>query len=90
MKLVHHSHGYQLWLSQRETENWASSPFSSWPCSELCGRSLYVEIDRNGLCAISVNGSSSLVENLSNDELSACVSDHIAGTPAEQFWPVWK
>lgn len=67
--------GFALWLSARDTYEWARRPGSAWPCSELSGRRLWVEFDHSGLVDFSVDGVDGV--DVPGDELSAIVADHI-------------
>lgn len=42
----------ELWISARETENWARQ----WPCSTLRGKRVFAAFDSNGLCDLTING----------------------------------
>jgi len=66
--------GFDLWLSARDTEAWASRPGEVWPCSELAGRRVYVCFDSNGLCNLAVDGKD---WDGDSNELSALVSDRV-------------
>src|ERR1700722_7529464 len=48
--------GVRIWLSANDTYRWATRPGSAWPCSELSGKRLFAEFDRNGLCDMSIDG----------------------------------
>ena len=87
MRIKEHTGGYNLWLNKNDTYRWAHKTGASWPCSLLSGKSLFVAVDSNGLCDYSVNGKE--YPDLSGDELTACVTDHLP-EHFKQFWPVWK
>jgi len=76
MKLQTFNSGFNVWISARETDNWAHRPGSSWPCSQLAGRRLWVQFDRNGLCDMAIDGR---FRDCDATELSACVADHLTG-----------
>ena len=46
-KRVTHGH-VSLWLSEKDTYNWAHKDGAAWPCSFLSGRRLYAEFAPNG------------------------------------------
>lgn len=69
--------GFKLWLSARETYNWAHRAENSWPCSELSGKRLFVEFDSNGLCDLTVDGQEGV--DVPAHELNAIVGDFIRG-----------
>lgn len=75
MKARIYDKGFALWLSARDTYEWARRPGSAWPCSELSGHRLWVEFDDNGLVDFTVDGREGF--DVPGDELSAIVSDFI-------------
>ncbi|MHC4621836.1 MAG: hypothetical protein ACYTEQ_29200 [Planctomycetota bacterium] len=78
--------GYTLWLSADETYRWARRTGQSWPCSQLAGKRLRVDVDNSGLCDLAVNGRTC---DVSADELSAIVADHLLDA-ARGLWPTWE
>ena len=65
----------RLWLSARETSEWARRPGASWPCSQITGRPLYAEFDRHGdLIDYRLSGASM---DVSCDEFDAITSDFL-------------
>jgi hypothetical protein len=70
--------GVKLWLSARDTEDWATRPGAVWPRSELRGRRLFVEYDRNGLFDLLIDSGRG-EQDCPGHELDAMVSDHLAG-----------
>ena len=68
--------GFNLWLSANDTYDWAHRPGRRWPCSQLSGKRLFVQYDRNGLCDLAVNGK---IRDIDAQELTACVSDAMRG-----------
>ena len=71
MKLQIDETGFTVWLSRRETYDWAAS----WPCSELSDKRLVAVFDGGGLVGLSVNGAGSA--GVLNDELTAIISDYV-------------
>ena len=68
----------KVWLSARDTEQWATRPGAAWPCSELRGGSVFAEFDRQGdLVDLAINGGRG-EQDCSADEFNACLTDHIA------------
>ena len=45
-----------LWLSKRDTYDWARRADASWPCSTIAGKSLVAVFGQNGLVDIAING----------------------------------
>lgn len=65
-----------LWLSAQDTYSWARKPGAVWPCSQLSGKRLFAQFDRNGLCSLTVNGSDSV--DVDATEFNAITSDFLA------------
>lgn len=74
MRLKIFETGFNLWLSARDTYDWATRPNCSWPCSQLEDKRVFVQFDRNGLCDFTVDGKSA---DCDGNELSAIVADHV-------------
>lgn len=80
--------GYMMWLSRRDTYDWAHRPNKRWPCSTLSDKAVMVYVDRNGLCDLTVNGRGA-PDSIDGSELDALVSDYLP--PAFQhLWPTWR
>jgi hypothetical protein len=75
MRTLIHPHGLTLWLSARDTYEWANRAGARWPCSELSGKRLVACFDRNGLCDIAINGKSDA--DVSSTEFNAITSDFL-------------
>lgn len=73
MRTLIQKDGFVLWLSARDTHDWAHQPHSAWPCSTISDKRLTVVFDANGLCDLSINGRDA--DNIDGAELSAMVSD---------------
>jgi hypothetical protein len=76
-----------MWLSARDTYNWAHKAGASWPCSTLGDKRLVVVVDRNGLCDLTVDGRGDTGE-IDGQELDACISDHCPKA-VQHLWPRW-
>lgn len=74
MKLTIHPSCVKLWLSARDTYEWAHRPGESWPCSTLSNKRLFAEFDRNGLVDLVINGRST---DCDVTELNAITSDFL-------------
>jgi hypothetical protein len=85
MRIKVHDTGYVLWLSARDTYDWATRPGAAWPCSQLSDHRCVVVVDSNGLCDFTLDGRDADVDG---NELDACVADHIPQS-ARKFWPTW-
>ncbi len=66
----------KLWLSARDTYDWANRTAARWPCSQLERKRLFVEFDTNGLCDLAIDGKS---QDCDANELNAIVVDHLDG-----------
>jgi hypothetical protein len=66
----------RLWLSANDTYRWATRPCAAWPCSELSGKRLFAEFDRDGLIDLTIDGCTG---DCPAHELTAIVSDHLRG-----------
>ncbi|MBN1588074.1 MAG: hypothetical protein JW888_01005 [Pirellulales bacterium] len=80
--------GVKLWLFATDTYCWARRPGNRWPCSDLSGKRLFVEYDRNGLVDVAIDGQP---DDCAAHELLAIVSDHLrgrlpAGHPCEVYF----
>jgi hypothetical protein len=82
MTITRNNSGYSMSLGRSETYRWAHKPRAAWPCSELADRSVYVEVDSNGLCDVRPSDISG------GAELEAIIADHL---PADlrKYWPTW-
>lgn len=76
MRIKIYPSSVNLWLSMRDTYEWAHKPGASWPCSQLAYRRVFVAFDRNGLCDLLVDGREA---DIDANELSACCADHLDG-----------
>ena len=74
MKIIIHPSCVKLWLSANDTCSWAHRPGQHWPCSQLRGRRVFAEFDRNGLVDLAINGKST---DCDANELNAITSDHL-------------
>ena len=77
---------YVMWLSDRDTYDWAHREGEAWPCSTLSDRRLAVCVDDNGLYDLRVDGCR--VEDVDPHELEAIVTDHLP-PDCRHLWPVW-
>ena len=64
----------RLWLSKKDTYQWASRPGSTWPCSHLSGKRLYAEFSDGDLVDFQVNGH---YDDCPADEFNAITSDFL-------------
>lgn len=73
MRILDHGDSVALWVSARETYDWAHRSGSAWPCSVLSGSRFFAAFDTNGLYDLTVNGGEA--SDVPSDELSAIVAD---------------
>ena len=58
-----------LWVSARDTYDWAHRSGNAWPCSTLSGHRFCATFDSNGLLDLTVDGR--YPRSVRSDELSA-------------------
>jgi len=74
---------YWLWLTEEDTERWATRAYSHWPASTLRGHRLCVNVDITGLASVTVDDE---VWDRDRNELAACVFDHLP-EDCRHLWP---
>jgi len=78
MRVSRGDFGTKLWLSARDTYDWAHRPGASWPCSELSGRPMFAEFDLSGDLVDVSTGSMGTADPLCPaDEFNAITSDFL-------------
>ena len=78
MKIKRDGDNVKLWLSARDTYNWARRPGDAWPCSFLSGRRLFAEFDGQGdLIDLSIDGGRG-DQDCPADEFTAMTDDFLA------------
>ncbi len=77
----------ELWLSAKDTRDWANRPGEHWPCSTLSGHRLMVVFDRCGLLEITIDGSAS--RDCDGHELSCMVYDVLKCTLSKDHPAYW-
>lgn len=66
----------KLWLSAKNTYNWAHKAKALWPCSYLSGKRLFAEFDKQGdLIDVTINGNSDT--DCPSDEFNAITTDFL-------------
>lgn len=70
-----------LHLTADETADWADTPGKCWPGSQIAGRTLDVEFDRNGLVDFTLDGES---VDVPAEELNAITSDFLKDEVPEE------
>lgn len=70
MRLKTTESSVHVWLSARETYDWAEG---SWPCSTLADRRVFASFDRTGLVDLTIDGREGV--DVDGYELSALVAD---------------
>lgn len=68
----------ELWLSAKDTYNWATRTGNAWPCSQLAGKRLFAEFDNGDLVDYTVNGKDGV--DIPADEFTAITDDFIGRT----------
>ena len=64
-----------LWLSKRDTYDWARRADAAWPCSTIAGKSLVAVFDQGGLVDITINGRAA--GEIDGTEFNAITSDFL-------------
>lgn len=67
----------QLWLSAKDTYDWAHRAGNAWPGSQLAGKRLYAEFNEGDLVDCTINGKDGL--NIPRFEFEAITDDFIKG-----------
>uniref|UniRef100_A0A6M3LJN2 Uncharacterized protein n=1 Tax=viral metagenome TaxID=1070528 RepID=A0A6M3LJN2_9ZZZZ len=65
----------KIWASPRDTEIWATRPGSSWPCSTLRQKRVFVELDSKGDLVDLVINSGRGSQEVDDHELNAFIED---------------
>jgi hypothetical protein len=76
MKTLDHGNSVAIWLSARDTQEWARRPGDAWPCSALAGRRVFASFDSNGLNDLSIDGGRG-EQDIDGNELSAICADFL-------------
>ena len=77
MKITVYDKTVQLYANSDDTYRWANRSGNNWPCSELSGKALFVELCGGDLVDLSLTGGS---ENLPSHELNAFIEDMLEHT----------
>jgi len=70
----------KVWLSERDTYNWANRPGASWPCSELFNKRVFAEFDHGDLVNVQINGRD---RDVPIDEFNAMIEDFLGSVNPE-------
>ena len=76
MRIRDHGDSVMLWVSARDTEDWATRPGAAWPCSTLRGRRFFAAFDTNGLYDLTIDGRSDA--DIDSHEFNAITADFLA------------
>lgn len=79
MKIEKQGKTIKLWLSAKDTYQWANKPGGAWPCSYLAGKRLFAEFYDGDLVDYTVNSKCDKIPGVSADEFNAITSDFING-----------
>jgi hypothetical protein len=71
-----HDNSVTLWLSEKDTWDWAHRPGAAWPCSQLADRRLMACFDRHGLVDLAIDGGRG-DQDVNADEFNAITSDFL-------------
>jgi hypothetical protein len=78
-----------MWLSARNTYNWATQHGQSWSPSTLSNHRLMVVVDNNGLVDIAIDGKDTMDMDIDGHELHAIIADHLP-KDLRHLWPCWE
>lgn len=74
MRIKEFMNGRAIWLSAKDTYDWAHKEGGYWPCSKLSGKRIKVELANNGdLINFEINGRPG---DCDNTELQAILADN--------------
>ena len=77
MRIKRSQYGVNLWLSARDTYEWARKPGAAWPCSQISGRRLFAAFERNGdLVDVSIDGERG-EQDVDANEFNAITADFL-------------
>ena len=74
MRKVEYGETLKIWLSDKDTYNWAHRPGRAWPCSWLSGKRVFAEYYKDDLVDMSINGR---MEDCDGNEFDAIMRDFI-------------
>jgi hypothetical protein len=78
MRINTNGGGVTLWLSARDTYDWAHKPRAAWPCSTLADHRLVVVFDDHGdMVDLTIDGKYDGMDSFDVYELDAIVEDHL-------------
>ena len=75
MRVKNYGDSVEIWVSARDTYEWARRIGAAWPCSELSGKRFYACFDTNGLLELTVNGKQGV--DVDHNEFNAITSDFL-------------
>ena len=74
MRLKDNGDSLTIWLSARDTYEWAHRPGAAWPCSTLADKRVCASFDAHGLVESTVNGRWD--NECDGHEFNAVIADH--------------
>jgi hypothetical protein len=84
MRIDYWEGGLKIWLSARETHDWANKPGKSWPCSTLADHRLFAEFGANGdLVNMAIDERSDI--DCPADEFNAIMADYLPNGVVEIY-----
>jgi len=72
MRIQEHWGNTTIYLSERDTFDWAHKDGAAWPCSECSGHKLRIELERGDLIGFAIDGKDG---DMNAAELSAIIND---------------
>lgn len=75
MRVQSNEWGTKIKASGNDTYDWAHRAGDAWPCSDLSGKRVFVELDRNGDLVDLVINSGKECQDVAGHELNAFIED---------------
>ena len=78
MRLKDNGNSFTIWLSARDTYEWARKPGAAWPCATLANKRVCASFDTNGIYDLTINGLYPTEDGgwIDGNEFSALIADH--------------
>lgn len=78
MRIKQYGNTVKIWASANDTYKWANRTHESWPCSELSGNRVFIELHKGDLVDFALNGK---YGDIDAAELNAFIEDTLKEYP---------